>query len=207
MKNPIITWVTVCVLSGCADQNIAESEKYLAPPAPEDGLVGVAKYAESLSKAYMEAANKTVRTQDIQSALILTSAVSFVHGGVIGAPQKVLSNRALTGSSLWQAGKRVSPNTAIEGMYIGAKRLNCIATYASTFAMVTENNAVAARLALGAIEEVKITTRESIVREVADFNSIVEALSKEVQERKSVQTLEGFATGLSMCLNKGLDLR
>ena len=73
--------------------------------------------------------------------------------------------------------------------------------------MVTENNAVAARLALGAIEEVKITTRESIVREVADFSSIVEALSKEVQERKSAQALNGFAVELNKCLEKGLDSR
>jgi len=92
-------------------------------------------------------------------------------------------------------------------MYIGAKRLNCIATYASTFALETENNAVAARLALGAIEEVKIATRERIVREVADFNTIAEALSKEVLERKSAQALKGFATDLSVCLNKGLDPR
>ena len=148
-----------------------------------------------------------MRTQDIQSALILTSAVSFIHGGVIGAPQNVLSNRALTGSSLWQAGKRVSPKTAIEGMYIGAKRLNCIATYASTFALETDNSAVAARLALGAIEEVKISTRESIVREVADFDTLVEALSNKVQHRIKAQNLEGFATDLNACLNKGLDPR
>ena len=58
MKNLIITLAAVCVLSGCADQNITESEKDLTPPAPENGLEGVAEYAESLSKAYMEAAKK-----------------------------------------------------------------------------------------------------------------------------------------------------
>ena len=212
IRSVLVTLAVATSFAGCSDIYLDQEEKgvpYTEAVEPPPNLKEVARYGWTLSRAYREAARKTTRTQDVNSALIFLAAGSFVHGAVGSASDAALANRAIAGAAVQQVGARTTPKTAILGMYTGAKRLNCIATVSlsSRSALSSDERQAATVLAYGAIEEVRILTREALVREVADYEALVTALTP--QERSALRAageemtkLQEFAMALQKCLEK-----
>ena len=214
MRNLIFAACSAMAVGACADQNLLDAEKAVMPKeiGPSSSLSALAAYSLKMSEAYRIAAQKTTTTQDVQSLLILLSAAAFVSGAVGSASDAALANRAIFGATTQQVGLRTAPKTAILGMYTGAKRLNCVSSVArvGTVTLTTDNTKVAASaLAFAAIEEVRITTRESLVREVADYDALVTAIDPSEAQVESVENapadpkaIEAFAMQLAQCMKK-----
>ncbi|MDD9978316.1 MAG: hypothetical protein OXQ30_11385 [Boseongicola sp.] len=205
--------LSIIALAACADGYLDDAELEVTPAEPSANWSQIEFYARGLSRAYVGAARKSTTTQDVQSFLVFLSAGVFVRGLVDGDSNAKLADSAIAGAASQQIGLRIAPKSAIVGMYVGAKRLNCIATVTSvgslSFSGPTD---IAARaLAFGAIEEVKITTRESLVREIADYDKLVTdiippgfQLPSVAAEREGVndQKLKVFSAELAKCLAK-----
>ncbi|WP_300054894.1 hypothetical protein [uncultured Roseobacter sp.] len=209
-------------LSGCAEDNLFEAERQVVDRlqldrkiqiTPQSELTDLARYSRAMSVAYRNAARKTASTQDVQSFLIFVAAGSFVTGAVGSASDRALANRAIAGAGVQQIGLRTAPKSAISGMYTGAKRLNCIATVATvglhTLPSDEKTQKAASALVFGATEEVRITTRESLVREVADYAELVTALTpppptEDVGALAAPQkpAIVTFSENLEKCLKK-----
>ncbi|MGC3940733.1 hypothetical protein ACOTTU_23275 [Roseobacter sp. EG26] len=191
IRNGMIATCCAVVLCGCAEENLLDAERGLIDElqvgnkvsiAPETKLVELASYSRKMSVAYRNAARKTASTQDVQSFLTFVPAGSFVTGAVGSASDRALANKAIAGAAVQQIGLRTAPKLAISGMYTGAKRLNCIATVAAVWHHTLQDQddstlKAASALVFGATEEVRITMRESSVREVADYGELVTALT------------------------------
>ncbi len=203
------------LLGACADQYLLKEEKKVISAenvGPSSNLDTLAAFSRSMSVAYRSAARKTTTTQDVQSFLIILSAASFVHGAVGNVSDVALANRAIVGATTQQVGLRTAPKSAIIGMYTGAKRLNCIASVASvgTVTLPTGLTRVAASaLVFAAIEEVRITTRESLVREVANYDALVTAIDPrpdlraiESERSADMNAIQDFSKKLAQCLQK-----
>lgn len=203
----------LAVLAACADVNLDRADREVSSIDLQSDLVAVSSHASQTSKAYMQAARRTAATQDLTSALVFLAAGKFVRGTVTGATDAVLADAAITGALAQQTGSTIAPKTAIEGIYTGAKRLNCISTVARvgnlTLAGENQNTRLAAAaMALGAVEEVKITTRESVVREVAAYKQLVTDItpanlsdpSIRIADPAVLTNLTKFQTDLQKCL-------
>ncbi|GFE66995.1 hypothetical protein [Litoreibacter roseus] len=180
MKKVSIT-VGLCILMmGCAERSLLEKEGEVlsfSQVNSNSNLKTIGEHSALLSVAYREAALEASGGQDIAAILTYLAAATFVGGAVGGASDTALANRALIGvSSTSVAGRTVSEDT-IQGIYVAAKRMNCVSTTSRMGGFLLDGTSAAtigmARAAtFGAIEEIKIITREALVREVADFTQI-----------------------------------
>ncbi|MFM7333269.1 MAG: hypothetical protein ACKO2N_14780 [Tabrizicola sp.] len=170
-------------ISACADTYIDKAET--AAPISETGdLSTVAKDARHLSREYVKAARSTRTVQDVLSSVVFVSAAATVAGSVGTASNTVLAERAAPGAAATVAGRRLVPKASIEAMYKGARRLNCVAVTADMagalgFSDGSDQAALAATI--GAVDHIKILTRESIVREMADFSDLFGELKGEIE--------------------------
>ncbi len=209
--------IAVCcalAVSGCADDYLLEAERQVVngtSVTSGSSLNALSLYGWEMSAAYRSAARETITTQDVQSFLVFLAAGSFVTGAVGSASDAALANRAIAGAAVQQIGGRTAPRSAIQGMYVGAKRLNCIASVAKSgqYTLPEGNTQKAASaLVFGAIEEVRITTRESLVREIADYDGLVTAITpaRDVNaltgEAADAAAVAAFSTQLTACLAK-----
>ncbi|MDA8586054.1 hypothetical protein N9L47_07235 [Rhodobacteraceae bacterium] len=180
MKKISIT-IGFCILvMGCAERSLLEKEGEVLSLSQVDSrsnLKTLGEHSAQLSVAYREAAREASRGQDIAATITYLAAATFVSGAIGSASETTLANRAFLGvGSNSIAGRTVSQDT-IEGIYVAAKRMNCISTTSRMGAFLLDgtNSAtkgMARAASFGAIEETKITTREALVREVADFTQI-----------------------------------
>jgi hypothetical protein len=181
--------IACLLLSACADTYIDKAE--VAAPISDSGdLAAVARDTRHLSREYVNAAQSTRTVQDVLSSVVFVSAAATLAGSVGDASKTVLVERAAPGAAASVAGRRLVPKASIEAMYKGARRLNCVAVTAEMavalgFSDGSDQAALAATV--GAVDHIKILTRESIVREMADFSD----LFKELQDEFRGLDLEG----------------
>jgi hypothetical protein len=168
-------------MSACADSYIDKAE--VAAPISDTGdLAAVARDARHLSREYVHAAQSTRTVQDVLSSVVFISAAATLAGSVGDASKSVLAERAAPGAAASVAGRRLVPKASIQAMYVGARRLNCVAVTAEMAAALgfsdgSDKAALAATI--GAIDHIKILTRESIVRDMADFSDLFGELKGE----------------------------
>lgn len=219
MKKGFALISTMLLVAGCADHYLDISENEIVGRADYGAWSDIdelALYSRKLSIAYREAAKNTSTIQDVQSLVVFVAAGAFVSGIIKDISKTALANRALAGASAQQIGSRTAPKSAIIGMYIGAKRLNCISTVAYIGDVSFKGNTKIAAQALtyGAIEEVRITTRESLVRNIADYNQLVTDITPSELLNTASLTAEGppdqrqldaFSAKLAKCLSKEAD--
>lgn len=115
------------------------------------------------------------------AVLSYLAAGSFVVGAVGSASDVALAKRGLVGVASTSVASRTVSQDTIKGIYIASKRMNCVATTANMgrflLARSTGPTKKMARAATyGAVEEIRIITREALVREVADFAGICDDL-------------------------------
>lgn len=180
MKTRMIA-VSLCILlMGCAERSLLNKEDEvlsLSQVSSKSNLSTLGEHSAQLSVAYREAAREASRGQDLAAIVTYLAAATFVSGAIGSASDTALANSALVGvGSTSIAGRTVSQDT-IQGIYVAAKRMNCVSTTSRMGAFLLDNSSSAtkgmARAAtFGAIEEIKIITREALVREVADFTKI-----------------------------------
>jgi|SRR6056297_369234 len=174
-------------LSGCADMALDEQEARVSRDQTIDmssTLASQSAHAQEMSLAYERAARSSATAQDIASFVVFLGAATAIGGAIGSASDTAIANRALVGAGSELLARRGVPETAIVAIYTGAKRMNCV----GAMAMVGESLlsaekkddptvAAAQAITFGAIREIMITTREGLVREVADFGTIVQDLS------------------------------
>ena len=180
MKSFIKTIVSCCLLAGCAQQHVLDNEAAVMKDhkvTAASDLKSLAVHGSKLSLAYRDAALTASNEQDALAFVTYLAAASFVHGAVGSASDTTLAKRAIVGAGSSSVAARTVSKTTISGIYSASKRMNCIATAAQmgSFLLQNVNNAtdgMARAATYGAIEEVKITTRLALVKEVADFKTI-----------------------------------
>ena len=208
-----IFFSVVLLTSACSDIFLDNAEEQIPNRSsirPASDLLELAKYAGNLSIVYRSAARQTTNLQDAQSFLIFLAAGAFVKGAVGSASDSTLANLAIGGAAVQQTGVRIAPKSAILGIYTGAKRLNCIAavTRVGHYTIGVSGSPAASALAYGAIEEVRILTRESLVREIADYSALVTEFTPPSRAETAAlkatdpQAIEKFSQALKKCLEK-----
>lgn len=175
------TLLACMFISACADTYIDKAE--VAAPISDSGdLAAVARDTRHLSREYVKAAQSTRTVQDVLSSVVFVSAAATLAGSVGDASKTVLVERAVPGAAASVAGRRLVPKASIEAMYKGARRLNCVAVTAEMAAALgfsDQSDKAALAATVGAIDHIKILTRESIVREMADFSDLFKELQAE----------------------------
>ncbi len=176
-------------LGACSDRFLEQAEADFSA-SRASSLIDLSDAAGDLSRRYVKAASATRTVQDVTAFLVFASAFMTVSGAVGNASDEALAHRALAGAGAQQAGARLAPKTAIEAIYKGARRLNCVATAAAMgaaleFSPREEEAALAATL--GSIEHIRILTREGLVRDVPDFDDILTDFS--TAAKSGVETL------------------
>ena len=173
--------VVMCVLgAGCAEKSLLREEDAVLKSKPVTStsyLKTLAEHSEALSMAYRKAAHEATEGQNVAAVLTYLAAGSFVVGAVGSASDVALANRGLVGVASTSVASRTVSKDTIKGIYIASKRMNCVATTANMgrflLARSTGPTKKMARAATyGAVEEIRIITREALVRDVADFTAI-----------------------------------
>ncbi|MGJ8627708.1 MAG: hypothetical protein ACSHXB_12180 [Sulfitobacter sp.] len=180
MKLLMLISVPSMLLFSCAEQQLIEQETLAIRSNSvtiEASLEDLGVHSAKLSRAYRTAAQNAAKQQDIAAAVTILAAATVVTGAVGSASNTAIANRAIVGSGTSIIAGRTVPKTAIQGIYIGAKRMNCVSTTANMgrylLAGTSPNTKYAARAAtFGAIAEVQIVTREALIREVAEFATV-----------------------------------
>jgi len=198
MKRRIIFAMLLFSLSGCAETRLIQEEKKVLEDlnvqvSSTSDLKDQAIYSRSLSKAYQRAALRASRDQDAFAFVTIISAISVVGGALGSASDKALANRATVGATSSLVANRTLSKSTIKGIYISAKRMNCVATTASIGTSMlaeaapgTQNAAKAATF--GAIAEVQILSREALVRDVADYVKIRDELSAAMKKAEFLRS-------------------
>jgi hypothetical protein len=181
----VLSIAFACFVSGCADTYLDKEEDAVFAVTritAKSPLEDQARFAGELSYAYMRAGRSTANAQDVASFAVFLGAATAVSGAVGTASNTEVAQRAIAAATVENAGKRTVPKKAIQAIYTGAKRLNCVGTMSSVgvqlLAGEDERTKLAARaITYGAIREVMITTRDGLTREIADYSALVTDLS------------------------------
>jgi hypothetical protein len=212
MKHILIV-LAISTLAGCADQQIEKAEERANKTTSRNSMVSIGNYADQLSKEYLSAAARVSGAQDAFAFLTLAAAGSVVVGAAGTTSDAVLAKRGVAGAMSSQLATRTSPKAAIQSIYQASKQLNCIATIAKigdAFGVAPE--AAAITLTQGAIDYVRISARERVVRDVADYSTVLGSLNSAVNRsgeegiggrsaglRESAQSFDEFAKLLAKC--------
>ncbi len=210
----VISIVAIAALSGCADHQIKLAETRAHQDTSLISLSTAASYADRLSKEYMDAAAKVTNAQDAMAFLTLAAAGSVAVGAAGTTSNAVLAKRGVAGAMSSQVATRTSSKPAIQSIYQASKQLNCISTIAqigATFGLDDDDTLqrVAVTLTHGAIGYVRISARESVVRDVADYSTVLGSLNTAIERsggsdrtvtlREASQSIDDFAKLLATC--------
>lgn len=192
----------ILTLAACSDYQIRSAEQTVLPVKVED-LAGASQLAGDLSKAYIKAAANTSTVQDVFAFLTITAAGAVVVGSVGSTSDATLARRGAAGALSTTVARRAAPQTAITSIYQAAKQMNCISTVARIGSRISvEDAGAAADLTVGAIEYVRISARERVVRSVADYSEVFGVLSagaeREAETSNARRGLRNSASGNSM---------
>lgn len=85
------------------------------------------QFAFNQADAYAKAARHTQTAQDLLSFGVLRAAGLVASGAAEGVSDGVLADRAIDAVGIQQVSRRFTPRTAVQALYTGATRMNCIA--------------------------------------------------------------------------------
>lgn len=213
-----IAFFFLIFLAGCAETYLQKSEERVLQSSVihrTDNLAVMSDHSKDLADAYVEAAGMAAKGQDIAALVTFLSAAGFVHGAVVGASNVALANTALVGAGSTTIASRTLSKASIEGIYQSAKRMNCVATASGMGAFLLDGYSsrtlgIARAATYGAIEEIKIITREALVREVADFVQIrddfIEASTLTEDQARSLESRTKMSQDELLALNQYLSI-
>jgi hypothetical protein len=215
-------------MAGCAEQILSQEEVLVigadaatnlsvAPKRQDDSLLGEAsRLASELSSAYFSAGIRASRAQDVLNTGVYLAAGSTAIGALGSATDRVLTNRALAGVGLQSIGQNGLQQSEIQSLFTGAGQLNCIASVTSIYSSTSSNladSAIAQDLAYAAMQDVRISTRNALVRDVEGFGDVLQTFTDVVQssgdeaelgrvgDDTSPAPLEAFAAKLGECIS------
>ncbi|QFT93928.1 hypothetical protein FIU86_13845 [Roseovarius sp. THAF9] len=157
-------------------------------------LSGAVRLAFDQADAYARAARQSQNIQDVSTGALIIAAGATVLGAVDGVSDETLVRRATGAVAVQQAGSRAVPKTAIQSLYEGASRMNCIALSGSLYEEVdledyspgSSSNAIPVQFAsfvmVLAMREVEYRTLYGTTREVANFSALVQAFSAAITD-------------------------
>ncbi|WP_170409713.1 hypothetical protein [Ruegeria atlantica] len=210
-------------VAACADKHVDDGErlarqKFNQPLTPELTLKSQSNYSALLSEEYVEAARRSQQGQDVAAVITFLAAGAFVSGAVGSASDRALANIAIAGAGSTAVATRTLSKTVIQGIYLSARRMNCVATVANSGRYIlsdtSPNTKAYARAATyGAIKDIQIQVRSALARDVADFNALKTSLTDAIDPSKlrddaenlAGRTLQGKALDFAL-LNKYLKL-
>jgi hypothetical protein len=167
-------------LSGCAQGECA--------------IEGAIKLAFNQADAYAKAARNMQATQDILMLGLLRSAGLVASGALEGVDDVVLAERAIRAAGVQQVATRYTPRTAVQALYSGASRMNCVAIVGKMYEEVNladlskmepgtgkdeQLKAIPIEMAsftmVLAMREIEYRTLYGVSRNVEDFSNLVKA--------------------------------
>lgn len=151
--------------------------------------------ANKLAEAYFQAARKSSRAQDITSGVVIISAASVVAGAVGSTSETGLADRALVGVGAETVARRGVSKVSIQSILKGAKTMNCISAVATIYSASdsgVRDSPLAKELTFAAIREVRVSVRDDIARDVADFSELVTAFKGALPEGVSGKSSQAF---------------
>ncbi len=171
---------SLITLSACAERYLDEEETVVTQRnivTPESDLKAQGAYSQQLSRAYVEAGKRAQKGQDAAAIATFLAAGAFVSGAVGSASDVALANTAVVGAGSTAVASRTVSQNSIKGIYVAARRMNCISTTANSgrflLSQSSSNTKYFARAAThGAINDVRVLVREGLVRKVEDFGAL-----------------------------------
>lgn len=158
------------------------------------------KYAFDQSNAYAKAARATQTTQDLISFGILRAAGLVAKGALDGVDDVILAERAIEAAALQQTSARYTPKTAVQALYVGASRMNCISLTGSLYEEIDLKNlksggrndndipvALASMVMVLAMREVEYRTLYGVSRNTEDFSNLVEAFGNAISSAADLE--------------------
>ncbi len=146
---------------------------------------GAIELAFQQADAYAKAARHTQATQDVLTLGLVRAAGLVVSGAASGASDGALADRAIDAALVQQVGSRFTPRTAVQALYTGASRMNCIAMAGSLYmeidledmAQLSRTTDIPVKLAsftmVLAMREVEYRTLYGTSRELGDFSTLL----------------------------------
>ncbi|MEJ6404798.1 hypothetical protein [Yoonia sp. 2307UL14-13] len=229
MKNKLFLMVFApLAIAGCAEQILSQEEVLVigadaatnlsvAPKRQDDSLLGEAsRLASELSSAYFTAGIRASRTQDLVNTGVYLAAGSTAIGALGGATDTALTNRALAGVGLQSIGQNGLEQSEIQSLFMGAGQLNCIGSVTSIYSSTSSDLAdspIAQDLANAAMQDVRISTRNALVRDVEGFGEVLQTFTNvlptvddeaelgRVVDDTPPAPLEAFAAKLGACIS------
>ncbi len=217
-------------LAGCAERILAKEESVIlgtgaatnllvAQKGENVSLLGQASnLAADLASAFFAAGVKASRTQDVINSGVYLAAGSVAVGALGSASDQALTNRALTGIGLQSIGQNGLQKSEIQSLFAGAKQLNCIAGISRIHTRSNlKDDRVAQQLVYAAIQDVRISARNVLVRDVETFANVLktinDAISRDGGEaeialdgtKPNPTTLSKFAKDLGGCITSDGD--
>lgn len=219
---------SVVFISGCAEDILSNQERKYIKGAKTSGVVNTADLrlsaapldsgnkleaasalARNLSNAYLEAGQNAARVQNLAAAGTFLAAAQVISAEQAGKSGVSLADKATIGVGIQQVAQRGVRKDAIDGIYYGARSMNCISTIATIYSATELGvNQGAYDVTLSVVQEARITARAKMVNEAVEFSTILGSLrSARSTENKSIERLgendlEGYLTRLTGCLEK-----
>lgn len=200
----------------CARTEIDSLDVEFNKIEPNRKLSYYAANSLELSKAYLYSAKNMLAYRDSTYALLVVAAGATALGGVFSVPTAEISRYAIIGVAVDQTSKRSIPKTALDAMFTGSKRLNCIATVASfgeTLFSGQKDDQVLSTATLGAMRQVHIELYQSLSQEIPSFSDMLgefdeilknrNAVSVSSVERDKKADLFEYLKLLNSCLKEG----
>lgn len=205
-------------LTSCARLEVDAVDTQFKKIEADRSLTYYSKNSRALSDAYLAAAKNVLTYREYAAGTMIIAAGAVALGGVFSTPTPEIARFALGGVAVDQATRRAIPKTALDAMFTGAKRLNCISTVAAFGqASYASNNAkknkALSAATLGAMRQVHIGLYEGLNKEIpafattlGEFDSIIEgnvASLLESVEPVPIDPILAYLKLLNSCLADG----
>lgn len=192
MRNFCFPLIAACLVGGCAENELRSADARVQA-LPEghvpilssfQTLPELSNYAALLSESYRTAGVNIAFAQDATSLVTLLTAASAATGLADGVAERTIGRRATAGIFSGVLNVRYFDEQTIRSIYAASKQLNCVATLAGLASAYVANDNEAGFVAAapiatrGAIRQIQIMARESVVRDGEDFNTLFEAFKQ-----------------------------
>lgn len=227
MRTVLISLALATGLSGCAEMFLEQELRTIegqtrrldvyndmltlscpggTPPCAVSGAI---RLAFDQADAYARAARHSQTTQDLAYAALLGTAGWTALGAVNGIPGAVQAERAVAAVAVQQTGRRSVPRSAVQALYQGASRMNCIALAGSLYQEIEVDAGSAAPadsippqlasfIMVLSMREVEYRTLNGNARELDEFSTLVQAYRSVVEATETEQVTTQEETSRSM---------
>lgn len=196
-----LSLIAALLMSGCAE-TILMSEigkvnnspvSLAAVQSDQLTMARAIRYTNAMADAYSRAGLNTAYLQDAAGGVVVVGAVGAALGQFNGLADTLIAERAAVGGLGQIYGQRAAPKTAIEAIYTGARRLNCLSTVGvlkGDDVRVAEQRDAAFVMVL-MTKEVLFQTQEGLAQEPVTYSEIANAINATLPAASD--QAEGFA--------------